>query len=135
MIRPTIATVNLDAIAANLQSIQALLAAEASHAPGVPLEPGAARQRPGIIAVLKANAARVEPRCPHFGICGGCSQQHFDVAAQVAAKQRTLEDALWRLGRVHPALLLPPCPVQVTRRPPASRQRSRCPKLPLETTE
>ena len=59
-------------------------------------------------AVLKSNAARVEPRCPHFGVCGGCSQQHFDAAAQVAAKQRTLEDALWRLGRVRPALLLPP---------------------------
>jgi 23S rRNA (uracil1939-C5)-methyltransferase len=59
-------------------------------------------------AVLKPNAARVEPRCPHFGVCGGCSQQHFDVAAQVAAKQRTLEDALWRLGRVRPRLLLPP---------------------------
>ena len=59
-------------------------------------------------AVLKRSAARVEPRCPHFGVCGGCSQQHFDVAAQVAAKQRTLEDALWRLGRVRPALLLPP---------------------------
>ena len=59
-------------------------------------------------AVLKANAARVEPRCPHFGVCGGCSQQHFDADAQVAAKQRTLEDALWRLGRVRPSLLLPP---------------------------
>ena len=59
-------------------------------------------------AVLEANAARVEPRCPHFGICGGCSQQHFDGVAQVAAKQRTLEDALWRLGRVRPAMLLPP---------------------------
>ena len=58
--------------------------------------------------VVKSNAARVEPRCRHFGICGGCSQQHFDAAAQVAAKQRTLEDALWRLGRVRPALLLPP---------------------------
>jgi len=59
-------------------------------------------------AVLKSNAARVDPRCPHFGVCGGCSQQHFDAAAQVAAKQRTLEDALWRLGRVRPALLMPP---------------------------
>jgi len=59
-------------------------------------------------AVLKANAARVEPRCKYFGICGGCSQQHFDASAQVAAKQRTLEDALWRLGRVRPAMLLPP---------------------------
>jgi 23S rRNA (uracil1939-C5)-methyltransferase len=59
-------------------------------------------------AVLKRNAARVEPRCPYFGVCGGCSQQHFDAGAQVAAKQRTLEDALWRLGRVRPGLILPP---------------------------
>jgi len=59
-------------------------------------------------AIMKANPARVEPRCPHFGICGGCSMQHFDAGAQVAAKQRTLEDALWHLGRVRPAQLLPP---------------------------
>jgi 23S rRNA (uracil1939-C5)-methyltransferase len=58
--------------------------------------------------ILKANPARVEPRCPHFGVCGGCSLQHVDAAAQVAAKQRTLEDALWHLGRVRPAQLLPP---------------------------
>ena len=58
--------------------------------------------------ILKSNAARVIPRCPHFGVCGGCTLQHFDAAAQVAAKQRTLEDALWHIGRVRPALLLPP---------------------------
>ena len=58
--------------------------------------------------IVKANAARVDPRCPHFGVCGGCSLQHFDAGAQVAAKQRTLEDALWHLGRVRAALLLPP---------------------------
>jgi len=58
--------------------------------------------------IVKANPARVEPRCPHFGVCGGCSLQHLDASAQVAAKQRTLEDALWHLGRVRPALLLPP---------------------------
>ena len=58
--------------------------------------------------IVKANAARVEPRCPHFGICGGCSLQHFDAGAQVAAKQRTLEDTLWHIGRVRTALLLPP---------------------------
>ncbi len=47
-----------------------------------------------------ASAARVAPRCPHFGVCGGCTLQHFDAAAQVAAKQRALEDALWHIGRV-----------------------------------
>jgi 23S rRNA (uracil1939-C5)-methyltransferase len=57
--------------------------------------------------IVKANAARVDPRCPHFGVCGGCSLQHFDAGAQVAAKQRTLEDALWHLGRVRATLLLP----------------------------
>jgi 23S rRNA (uracil1939-C5)-methyltransferase len=59
-------------------------------------------------AVLKANAARVDPRCPHFGVCGGCSMQHFDAGAQVAAKQRTLEDALWHIGRVRAGQVLPP---------------------------
>jgi 23S rRNA (uracil1939-C5)-methyltransferase len=58
--------------------------------------------------ILRASAARVVPRCPHFGVCGGCSLQHFDAAAQVAAKQRALEDALWHLARVKADLLLPP---------------------------
>ena len=57
--------------------------------------------------ILAASAARVDPRCPHFGVCGGCSLQHQDAGAQVATKQRTLEDALWHLGRVRPAQLLP----------------------------
>ncbi len=59
-------------------------------------------------AIVKASPARVEPRCPHFGVCGGCSLQHLEGSAQVAAKQRTLEDALWHIGRVRVALLLPP---------------------------
>jgi 23S rRNA (uracil1939-C5)-methyltransferase len=58
--------------------------------------------------ILRASPARVVPRCPHFGVCGGCSLQHFDAAAQVAAKQRALEDALWHLARVKADLLLPP---------------------------
>ena len=56
--------------------------------------------------IVRASPARVAPRCPHFGVCGGCSLQHLDPGAQVAAKQRTLEDALWHLGRVRPAQLL-----------------------------
>jgi 23S rRNA (uracil1939-C5)-methyltransferase len=59
-------------------------------------------------AIARPNAARVEPRCPHFGVCGGCSLQHFDAAAQVATKQRALEDALWHIGRVRPGQMLAP---------------------------
>jgi 23S rRNA (uracil1939-C5)-methyltransferase len=58
--------------------------------------------------ILRTSAARVVPRCPHFSVCGGCSLQHFDASAQVAAKQRALEDALWHLARVRADLLLPP---------------------------
>jgi 23S rRNA (uracil1939-C5)-methyltransferase len=55
-----------------------------------------------------ASPARVQPRCPHFGSCGGCSLQHLDPAAQVAVKQRVLEDALWHIGRVRAGELLAP---------------------------
>ncbi|MEO8847732.1 MAG: 23S rRNA (uracil(1939)-C(5))-methyltransferase RlmD [Casimicrobiaceae bacterium] len=60
------------------------------------------------LGVAHANAARVTPRCPHFGVCGGCTLQHADPALQVAAKQRVLEEALARIGRVRPQTLLPP---------------------------
>jgi 23S rRNA (uracil1939-C5)-methyltransferase len=57
--------------------------------------------------VIKPGFTRVSPRCPHFGLCGGCSMQHLDVRAQVAAKQRVLEDNLKHIGRVEPELVLP----------------------------
>lgn len=61
-----------------------------------------------LVSVLKPSTARVEPRCPHFGVCGGCAMQHMDPSAQVAAKQRVLEDSLWHIGRVRPETILPP---------------------------
>ncbi|HEX6632508.1 MAG TPA: 23S rRNA (uracil(1939)-C(5))-methyltransferase RlmD [Usitatibacter sp.] len=58
--------------------------------------------------VLRASALRTEPRCAYVGICGGCAMQHVEAAAQVAAKQRVLEDNLARLGKVKPESILPP---------------------------
>lgn len=58
--------------------------------------------------ILKASADRVIPKCPHFGVCGGCSMQHLDSAAQVAAKQRVLESNLWHLGRLKAEQLYAP---------------------------
>jgi 23S rRNA (uracil1939-C5)-methyltransferase len=60
------------------------------------------------VRVDKASASRVTPRCPHFGVCGGCTLQHAHPSLQVAAKQRALEDALARIGRVAPDVVLPP---------------------------
>jgi 23S rRNA (uracil1939-C5)-methyltransferase len=58
--------------------------------------------------LLSESAQRVAPLCPHFGVCGGCSMQHFEPGAQVAAKQRVLEDTLWHIGRIRPERVLPP---------------------------
>jgi 23S rRNA (uracil1939-C5)-methyltransferase len=61
-----------------------------------------------IIAMRRASSQRVTPRCPHFGVCGGCKMQHLDAGAQVAVKQRALEDALWHVGKVRAQTLLRP---------------------------
>ena len=61
-----------------------------------------------VTEVLRESTQRVAPRCGYFGTCGGCAMQHVDAFAQVAAKQRVLEDNLARLGKVTPGLMLPP---------------------------
>lgn len=60
------------------------------------------------VAVLKQSNQRVTPKCRHFGNCGGCKLQHLDFAAQVAAKQRLLENDLWHIGKVKAENMLPP---------------------------
>ncbi|MBL8325781.1 MAG: 23S rRNA (uracil(1939)-C(5))-methyltransferase RlmD [Rubrivivax sp.] len=65
-----------------------------------------------VSAIARESAQRVKPACPHFGLhagaCGGCKMQHLHLAAQVAVKQRVLEDALWHLAKVKPEQMLPP---------------------------
>ena len=60
----------------------------------------------------RESSQRVRPRCPHFGLhdgaCGGCKMQHLHVAAQVAIKQRVLEDNLWHLAKVKAESVLRP---------------------------
>ncbi len=58
--------------------------------------------------VLKQSYMRVQPKCVHFDMCGGCSMQHLEARAQVAVKQRILEDNLQRIGKVKPERILPP---------------------------
>jgi 23S rRNA (uracil1939-C5)-methyltransferase len=65
-----------------------------------------------LTAVHRASSQRVTPLCPHFGLhngaCGGCKMQHLHTSAQVAVKQRALEDNLWHLGKVKPGQILRP---------------------------
>ncbi len=58
--------------------------------------------------ILRESPNRVQPKCPHYGMCGGCAMQHADVSTQVAAKQRMLEDNLWHIAKVRPESMLPP---------------------------
>ncbi|HYN13897.1 MAG TPA: 23S rRNA (uracil(1939)-C(5))-methyltransferase RlmD [Burkholderiales bacterium] len=58
-------------------------------------------------SILQPSASRLEPRCPHFGVCGGCVLQHADSGVQMAEKQRWLVENLARIGRVQPETLLP----------------------------
>ena len=60
------------------------------------------------VEVLSASADRVEPRCPHFGVCGGCVLQHLAEEKQILSKQQVLIDNLQRIGHVQPGTLLPP---------------------------
>ena len=81
--------------------------------PGELVEYSSYRKKPSYeqaqcVRIVKASSQRVEPRCPHFGVCGGCSMQHLEVGAQTAAKQRVLEDALWHLARLKPEGIFPP---------------------------
>ncbi|MGL4428397.1 MAG: 23S rRNA (uracil(1939)-C(5))-methyltransferase RlmD [Silvania sp.] len=39
---------------------------------------------------LNDSPERVKPRCAHFGVCGGCQQQHASVALQERSKSRAL---------------------------------------------
>ncbi len=61
-----------------------------------------------VVQILKQSFMRVQPKCPVFGVCGGCSMQHLDARAQVDVKQRVLEDNLQRIGKVKPEVMLPP---------------------------
>jgi len=61
-----------------------------------------------MVELLHESSLRVKPKCQYFGVCGGCSMQHLEPAAQVAVKQRVLEDNLKFLGRVQAGTILRP---------------------------
>ncbi|MCI4430882.1 MAG: 23S rRNA (uracil(1939)-C(5))-methyltransferase RlmD [Burkholderiales bacterium] len=60
------------------------------------------------LAWRRESSQRVTPACPHYGTCGGCKMQHLHVGAQLAIKQRALEDTLWHIGKVRAERMLRP---------------------------
>ncbi|MCS3903916.1 23S rRNA (uracil1939-C5)-methyltransferase [Methylohalomonas lacus] len=55
-----------------------------------------------VVGVIHASSERVQPKCPHFGICGGCRLQHLDASAQIRHKQQALMQQLKHIGGVQP---------------------------------
>lgn len=50
--------------------------------------------------LTKPSEIRVEPRCEHFTLCGGCRWQHLPYEFQLKCKQKQVEDALQRIAKI-----------------------------------
>jgi len=58
--------------------------------------------------IINASPFRVEPQCPHYGICGGCSLQHLAEEQQIILKQGVLLENLKRIGKTEPESVIEP---------------------------
>lgn len=54
------------------------------------------------------NPDRTTPPCPHFGVCGGCSLQHWQPEGQIQFKQSVLAELLEHQAHIQPEYWLPP---------------------------
>ncbi|MDN5870887.1 MAG: 23S rRNA (uracil(1939)-C(5))-methyltransferase RlmD [Nitrococcus sp.] len=61
-----------------------------------------------LLEVLRPAPERIEPGCPHFGICGGCALQHISPERQLAFKESMVREKLRHIGGVAPATWLAP---------------------------
>lgn len=50
--------------------------------------------------ILTPSADRTEPECEAFRLCGGCVYSHLSYEAELRAKQKRVEDALFRIGKI-----------------------------------
>ncbi|HEC05014.1 MAG TPA: 23S rRNA (uracil(1939)-C(5))-methyltransferase RlmD [Thiothrix sp.] len=73
------------------------------------------------LEVLEASDDRVEPKCKHFGLCGGCSLQHMSASAQIKYKQQAMLDNLKHIGKVEPEEVFEP----ITAEPWGYRKKAR----------
>ncbi len=53
-----------------------------------------------VIRFVSYSPTRIEPKCAHFGICGGCKWQNLPYEEQLKAKQKQVFDQLSRIGKV-----------------------------------
>lgn len=61
-----------------------------------------------LLSIKEPSPLRVDPKCPHYHMCGGCSLQHMSEEEQIHFKQEQLLDLLTRFGHTVPQTVLPP---------------------------
>jgi len=61
-----------------------------------------------ILEILQASPDRVNAKCEHYGVCGGCSFQHASPDYQIRHKQKIMLEQLQHIGGVQPEIILPP---------------------------
>lgn len=60
-----------------------------------------------VVTIKNASENRINPICEHFGHCGGCKWQHMNYETQLKFKQKTVEDALVRIGKLDISTIKP----------------------------
>ena len=61
-----------------------------------------------VVNVVESSTLRVEPRCRHYALCGGCSLMHLDSGQQILHKQTVLLEQLQHIGGLEPERVIPP---------------------------
>ncbi len=86
--------------------------------PGETVEVQLLQRRKGVqeaklLQVIKPSPDRVEPKCQHYAMCGGCAEQHLSSGKQLELKQRQLLENMARIGKVEVPHVLPPLQADV----------------------
>jgi 23S rRNA (uracil1939-C5)-methyltransferase len=64
------------------------------------------------LSLIEKSSDRIEPRCIHFGECGGCHYQNLDYSKQLKVKEEIVKDQFQRIGKIEdpPIHTIVPCP-------------------------
>ena len=60
-----------------------------------------------VLSIEEPSVDRVEPRCPHHGVCGGCSLQHLNPSIQIHEKEKLVLELLMRIAHLEPKQVAP----------------------------